>query len=150
HHADIFSSAYNPSGRLTASTYRFPFDDARFDFVFLGSVFTHMLPDDAAHYVREFGRVLAPGGTCAASWFLLNDERRPAAAAGRSFMRFACRDGSGLARLHDRERPEAAVALDEAFVLDAYAQAGLRVERIRRGDWWSGRADDQDVITATV
>jgi hypothetical protein len=24
----------------------------------------------------------------------------------------------------------------------------LRVETIRRGDWWNGRADDQDVITA--
>lgn len=148
HHADIFSSAYNPRGRLTASTYRFPFGDGSFDFVYLGSVFTHMLPADAAHYLTEIARVLVPGGTCAASFFLLNDDRRVDVEAGRSFMAFPARDDSGHARLHDRARPEAAVAIDERFVLEAYARAGLTIDRIRRGDWWNGRADDQDVITA--
>jgi SAM-dependent methyltransferase len=149
HHANIFSSAYNPDGRVSASTFRFPFDDRRFDFVFLGSVFTHMLPDDVAHYLAEIGRVLRPGGTCAASFFLLNDERRRAVARGRSFMTFPFEDASGRARLHDLQRPEAAIALDEDFVLRAYDEAGLKAERIRRGDWWNGRADDQDVVTAT-
>lgn len=146
HHADIFSSAYNPEGRLSASTYRFPFDDGAFDFVYLGSVFTHMLPADVARYLAEIARVLAPGGTCAASFFLLNDGRREGVAAGRSFMRFPFAVES--ARLHDRDRPEAAVAMEEVFVRDAYARAGLRIERVRAGDWWNGRADDQDVITA--
>jgi len=148
HHADIFSGAYNPHGRLTASTYRFSFPDASFDFVYLGSVFTHMLPEDVAHYLAEIARVLALGGTCAASFFLLNDERRPDVEAGRSFLRFPLVEDSGRARLHDRERPEAAVAIEETFVVGAYARAGLRIERIRRGDWWNGRADDQDVVTA--
>ena len=148
HHADVFSSAYNPSGRLHAATFRLPFADARFDFVYLASVFTHMLPDAAAHYLQEIGRVLAPGGTCAASWFLVNDERRPSLDAGRSFMPFAYTADSGRARLHDRDVPEAATAIDEPFVLAAYEQAALRVTRVRRGEWWSGRADDQDVITA--
>lgn len=147
HHADLFSSAYNPTGRLTASTYRFPFDDDSFDFVFLGSVFTHMLPDDVAHYLREIARVLAPGGTCVASVFLLNDDRRAVVEAGRSFMPFPF--AIELARLHDRRRPEAAIAIEESFVLGAYGTAGMQVERIRRGDWWNGRADDQDVIMAT-
>src|SRR5215831_18384356 len=88
HHADVAGGAYNPSGRLTAAAYRFPFAGASFDFVFLGSVFTHMLPADVAHYVAEIGRVLAPGGTCAASFFLLNDDRASAVAQGRSFMPF--------------------------------------------------------------
>lgn len=147
-HADIFSSAYNPRGRLTASTYRFPFADGAFDFVYLGSVFTHMLPPDVAHYLSEIARVLAPGGTCAASVFLLNDGRRGDVEAGRSFIPFPFVDGSGLARLHDAGRPESAIAIEESFVMDACVRAGLRVDRIRRGDWWSGRADDQDVITA--
>src|SRR5262249_3476419 len=107
HHADIAGGAYNPAGRLTASGYRFPFAGGSFDFVFLGSVFTHMLPADAAHYLGEIGRVLAPGGTCAASWFLVNAERRPVIEADRSFMPFPYVDDSGHARLHDRERPEA-------------------------------------------
>src|SRR4029079_302816 len=103
HHADIAGGAYNPSGRLTAGTYRFPFDDRSFDFVFLGSVFTHMLPEDVAHYLREIARVLAPGGTCAASFFLLADERRGDVEAGRSFLAFPFPVASG--RLHDRRRP---------------------------------------------
>ncbi len=146
HHADIAGGAYNPNGRLAASGYRFPFPDASFDFVYLGSVFTHMLPADVAHYLAEIARVLAPGGTCAASVFLLNDDRRADVETGRAFMMFPFEVES--ARLHDRERPEAAIAIEERFVLDACAAAGLRVEKIRRGDWWNGRADDQDVITA--
>lgn len=148
HYADVFSSAYNPGGRLTASTYCLPFTDASFDFVYLGSVFTHMLPADVAHYLFEIARVLAPAGTCAASFFLLNDDRRADVEAGRSFMPFRFVDESGHGRLYDRGRPEAAIAIEETYVLAAYGRAGLRVERIRRGDWWNGRADDQDVITA--
>ena len=146
HHADVEGGAYNRGGRLSASQYRFPFEADRFDFVFLGSVFTHMLPPDVAHYLREIARVLAPGGTCVASAFLLNDERRADVAAGRAFMVFPFEIQSG--RLHDRERPEAAVAIEERFVLEAYGAAGLTVEGIRRGQWWTGRADDQDVVTA--
>ncbi len=149
HHADIFSGAYNPTGRLSASTYRFPFDDGRFDFVYLASVFTHMLPDDVAHYLDEIARVLTPGGTCAASFFLLNDDRRRDVEAGRSFMPFPFADASGHARLHDAQRPEAAIAIEESFVVEACTRAGLKIERIRRGDWWNGCADDQDVVTAT-
>jgi SAM-dependent methyltransferase len=147
HHADVAGGAYNPSGRLTAAAYRFPFAEGSFDFVFLGSVFTHMLPADVAHYLSEIARVLAPGGTCAASLFLLNDERRASVAGGGAFMPFPFAIDS--ARLHDEGRPEAAVAIEESFVVEAYGQTGLRIERIRRGDWWNGRADDQDVITAT-
>jgi SAM-dependent methyltransferase len=147
HHADVFSGAYNPGGRLSASTYRFPFDAGSFDFVYLASVFTHMLPADVAHYLSEIARVLAPGGTCAASFFLVNDERRASVTGGRAFMAFPF--AIAAARLHDAARPEAAVAIEERFVLEAYARAGLRIEKIRRGDWWNGRADDQDVITAT-
>src|SRR5262249_11790042 len=128
--------------------FRFPFADASFDFVYLGSVFTHMLPGDVVHYVGEIARVLAPGGTTAASFFLLNEDRRADVDAGRSFIPFPFRDASGRAPLPVRERPEAAIAIDETYVLGAYTRAGLAVERIRRGDWWKGSADDQDVITA--
>ena len=68
---------------------------------------------------------------------------------GRSFMPFPFVDPSGHARLHDARRPEAAIAIEESFVLDAYARAGLQIEQIRRGDLGgTGRADDQDVIRA--
>jgi SAM-dependent methyltransferase len=149
HRADLFSRAYNPHGRAVASEYRFPFGDHEFDFVFLGSVFTHMLPDAVERYVHEISRVLAPGGICVASYFLLNQNSRTGIDAGRSFIPFPVEQTSRLYRLRDARVPEAAVALDEEFVERIHATAGLHIREVRRGNWWSGLADDQDVLTAT-
>ena len=148
HHADLISNAYNPRGRLPAAAYRFPFADHTFDFVFLSSVFTHMLPDGVEHYLGEISRLLAPGGTCVESYFLLNEQTRPGVEAGRSFMSFDVRHPSGLCRVHDANTPEAAVALEEAFVQRIHDQTGLRIQDVRRGGWWSGEAHQQDVITS--
>lgn len=147
HRADLASSAYNPSGTASASTYRFPFPDRSFDFILLGSVFTHMLPDDIEHYLGEISRVLARGGACVASFFLLNDETRRGIEAGHSFMSFEFTHASGLCRLHRVSTPEAAVAVDEAFVERAIREAGLHIQHLRRGKWWSGEKHDQDVLT---
>lgn len=149
HHANIFSQAYNPRGTMTASTYRFPFGDQQFDFVFLGSVFTHLMPGDVANYLREIGRVLKPGGTCVASHFLLDAAARAGIAAGTPFMSFGFDDASGLARLHSLRVPEAAVAIDEPFIMETYERAGLKLMTVRRGRWWDGRSDDQDILTST-
>jgi SAM-dependent methyltransferase len=58
--ADIFNKRYNRGGHELARDYRFPYEDGSFDFIFLASVFTHLLPDDAEHYVEEIGRVMRP------------------------------------------------------------------------------------------
>jgi SAM-dependent methyltransferase len=148
HRADVFSRAYNPRGRVDASAYSFPFGDQQFDVVLLGSVFTHMLPDEVERYVHEISRVLAPGGLCIASYFLLNQDSLSGINAGRSFMSFPVEQPSSPCRLHDAAVPEAAVALDEAFVRKIHADAGLQIRDIRRGGWWNGLSDDQDVLTA--
>jgi len=148
HHADVVSWAYNPKGSIQPSVYRFPFQDSTFDFVFLGSVFTHLLPDAVARYVCEISRILAPGGVSVASYFLLNDESRRGVDAGSSFLSFAVAHASGSCRLHDARVPEAAVALDETFVRSAHDAASLEIVDVRRGRWWQGAADDQDVMMA--
>ena len=148
HRADLYSRAYNPRGQVSAAEYRFPFDDNAFDFVFLGSVFTHLLPDAAANYVGEIARVLAPGGLCVASFFLLNAQSSQGIGDGHSFVSFPVEHPSNLCRLHDAAIPEAAVTLDEAFVQRIHAKHRLTIRDVRRGGWWSGRADDQDVVTA--
>jgi SAM-dependent methyltransferase len=147
HRADVRSDAYHAGGRASAAHYQFPFADGSFDVVFLGSVFTHMLPDDVAHYLNEIGRVLAPGGWCVASFFLLNDATREGVERGRSFMSFGLRDRSGHARLHDAAIAEAAIALEESFVLECCRQSRLAVKDVRRGGWATGSTNDQDVVT---
>ena len=148
HHADLASHAYNARGPVSASAYRFPFPDHSFDMIFLSSVFTHMLPDAVEHYVFEISRLLKPDGVCVASYFLLNDETRAGVDRGDTFISFPVQHASGLCRLHDAVVPEAAVALEETFVRRIHQEAALRIRDVRRGQWWSGKAHDQDVVAA--
>jgi SAM-dependent methyltransferase len=146
-HADIFNREYNPDGRLKGSEYRFPYRDRTFDFALLTSVFTHLMPPDAAHYLAELGRVLRPGGRCLATFFLLNAESSAMVDAGRGHFRLW--PAEGVYRVYSREVPEACIALDEAFVEESARKAGLAMDRPVRGGWWCGRdpvSEFQDVV----
>jgi SAM-dependent methyltransferase len=122
HHADVFNKYYNPGGRVQASEYRFPFDDGSFDFVFLSSVFTHMLPADMEHYLAEIARVLGPGGRCAISYWLADEKKGP-----------PYHSISADCEILSPEEPEHGVAYREGFVTELYRQHGLRIERLSRG-----------------
>ena len=148
HRADLANSAYNPDGSAAAARYRFAFPDRSFDYVYLGSVFTHMPVDEVEQYVREIARLLEPGGLCIASFFLLDGDSRRGITEGTSFMRFGGEDPSGRFRLHDVAVPGAAIAIDAEWVRGLYAREGLAIVDVRRGRWWSGVAHDQDVVTA--
>ena len=52
-HVDLYNRSYNPGGRVHAAEMRFPYGDEQFDFVYLTSVFTHMLPADVERYLGE-------------------------------------------------------------------------------------------------
>src|SRR5687768_6601621 len=86
--ADIYNKEYNPGGKQKASEYSFPFPDASFDFVFLTSVFTHMLADDVDRYTAEIGRVLRHGGRCYCTAYLINDAARQSIDRGESLRVF--------------------------------------------------------------
>ena len=148
--ADIHNQAYNPAGTVRASEFEFPYASGSFDFVFLISVFTHMLPADVAHYLSEIARVLRPRGTCLISAFLLNAGSRRLMAAGRSDVVFA--HGEGAWRTVDPVAPEAAIAYDEAFLREGYRKNGLAIDEPIHYGSWPGRADAlayQDVVVAT-
>jgi SAM-dependent methyltransferase len=149
HRADVFNQAYNPTGDTEAEDYRWPLDDDSCDFVHLGSVFTHMLPEGVKRYVQEISRVLAPGGSCTASYFLLNDETRRCVDQGSSFLSFGIEHASGHCRMHRASVPEAAVAFEESYIRAIYEQAGLAVREVHRGGWAAGRAHEQDVLVST-
>lgn len=148
HWANVLNRHYNPTGQVKASEYRFPFDDATFDFVFLTSVFTHMYPEDVAHYTAEIARVLKPGGRLLATYFLLNDGAMRGIEAGGLALDFQFRYERHWAI--SEETPEGAIALFEHDVMAMFAANGLVSESVRYGAW-SGRAEPlsfQDIVVA--
>ncbi|MFN8036722.1 MAG: class I SAM-dependent methyltransferase [Acidimicrobiia bacterium] len=70
-HVDLYNKHYNPTGTLRPETFSFPYADDAFDFAFAMSVFTHVPSDVCENYLREIGRVLAPGGRALLSFALL-------------------------------------------------------------------------------
>ena len=142
-HADLRNSAYNPGGALDAGSYRFPYDDGAFDLVIATSLFTHLLPAAAEHYLSESGRVLAPGGRLFCTWLLFSAQR-PAPPA---FVRL---HGSGPAvLLADPDAPEDAVAYEEAWLTERLAAGGLSLHALAHGTWSArdGRSF-QDIVVA--
>jgi SAM-dependent methyltransferase len=139
---DLWNGSYNTSGTVQPSEFRFPFDDERFDLVFLYSVFTHMLRDDIDHYLAEIRRVMKPGGRVLATFFILTGqtqrelsaavERDSAAGEGRAarLLENESADfsfGSGTA--------EDIVAYKEAPLRRLYAKNELSIQDISWGTW---------------
>jgi len=80
--APIYNAKYNPFGTISATGFRFPYEDASFDFAFATSLFTHIVRDEARHYLAETARVLKPGGSCLLTFFLIGAEAEAEVAAG--------------------------------------------------------------------
>jgi SAM-dependent methyltransferase len=138
-HADLYNKRYNPTGRQSAREYTFPFEDKGFDFIFLTSVFTHMLPEDVKNYLGEIGRLLRTEGRSLITFFLLNETQQSLASQGRNDIDF--RYGSGPFRVRSEVVPESAVAYDEGFLRQLVAECGLEIlEQVHYGTW-SGRED---------
>jgi SAM-dependent methyltransferase len=132
--ADVYNGAYHPEGRSKASAYRFPFDDARFSFVYLTSVFTHMLPADIEQYVREMARVLDAGGRCFCTAYVISPQARGHLADGTSLRKFC---DSGLGYWTDQPgMPEGAIGFDEDYLLGVFRREGLEPTRFVAGEWW--------------
>jgi SAM-dependent methyltransferase len=134
-HADVYNQHYNPTGAIKATEFEFPYPDRSFDFVFLTSVFTHMLPRDLEHYVNEISRVLGPEGRCLFTAFIISAEGMDRLARGDSVRRFESQpegywtDNPG--------NPEAAIAYTDTYLSKVVGDAGLKVRRTVPGGWWA-------------
>jgi SAM-dependent methyltransferase len=146
--ADVQNREYNPGGRFRPTEYRFPFEDGEFDFVYLTSVFTHMLKNDMTHYLRETSRVLRPGGKCLITFFLLNEQSRKLISSGLSSLDFRFpQDGCWTA---DEKLPENALAYEEEYIRGVFSESSLLLENLQFGAW-CGRNEYlsyQDVLIA--
>jgi SAM-dependent methyltransferase len=138
------ASPYGRASGPAATTYRFPVDDGAADLILAKSVFTHLLPDETAHYLSEIRRCLRPGRTAVVTAFLFD----PAAPALDGVRRaFPWEDRGGLVRWRVRARPSAAVAYAKPFFETLLASAGLRLAWLSPG-WFPGsdRLSGQDSL----
>jgi SAM-dependent methyltransferase len=148
-HVDIYNKNYNPTGKIRAGDFRFPFKSGCFDVVLLASVFTHMLPRDVEAYLSEISRVLARHGRCLLSLFLLNGESEDMIAAGRSTQMFRFQVDECLTI--DADNPEAAIAYREEAFLRLLARYNMTLHGPVRYGSWCGRSaflSYQDILVA--
>ncbi len=148
-HADLYHSYYNPSGRFKNRDYVFPYEDGRFDVVFLNSIFTHFPPDEIASYLSEIGRVLKASGTVLSTYLIATEESIAMDRQGLSEEDLTC----GLDYLlnyrfenywtRDEDIRERIVAVDYEWLVRAYTAAGLEIQRVLWGTW-CGRGRDAD------
>lgn len=149
-HIDVKSPAYNPHGEQSGESFQFPFESHSFDVILLKSVFTHMRPSEVENYLREISRLLNDNGRCLATFFLLDEEQRKLATAGRNALKFSF--GSSEWRYVYEHSPESAAAYDETYILKLIEQSGLRLLAPIYYGSWSGRRDGlsfQDMLLIT-
>ena len=150
--ADIYNKVYHPSGRFQADEFTFPYEDESFDFVFLTSVFTHLLPQGMENYFSEVSRVMKTGGRCFITYFLLDDESSELIKAGRT--RHVCFPHKFDEKCYvmDLEKPEMSVCYGLDYISTLYRENGLEVDGpIHFGSWCerSGELKSfQDIIVA--
>jgi SAM-dependent methyltransferase len=148
-HSDVYNKYYNPDGKIQAQDYQFPFEDNFFDFVFLTSVFTHMLPPDVENYTSEIARVLRTGGRCLITFFILNEESLRLVHAGKSVLDFKYDLGGCLST--DMNTPEAAIAYEEGIITGLFEKNRLMIYPSIYYGSWCGREKFftyQDLIVA--
>lgn len=143
---DVWNKNYNPGGKIKGSEYKIPFGTDSFDFVFLTSVFTHMIADEMENYLSEISRVLKPKGTCLITFFLLNDESVNCIARGESTFQFNYQ--IDRCKIEHIESPQDVVGYEESYIRDLMNANALRVTSIQYGSW-CGRKDFlsfQDIV----
>ena len=131
-----------------AAQFTFPYPDDSFDFVILTSVFTHMLPDEVERYLSEIQRVMKKGGTCVATFFILNTQTRDIL---KSKTDFHFPFDYGHYALMDDKVKAANVAFDTVFLEKTIAQSGLTISKKIDGFWRLGKRENdvqdfQDVL----
>jgi SAM-dependent methyltransferase len=115
-HHDVRYSGFNP-GEDKPRVLPLPAEDGSMSLVVAVSVFTHILEDDAEHYLQEIARVLRPGGVFTGTFFLFDKAEFP-----------MMQDFQNALYVNP-EDPVNAVIYDRAWLRRAAQRAGLVVTR---------------------
>ena len=128
--SNVYNKVYHPSGWLQSDESTFPYADESFDFVFLISVFTHILPPGMENYFCGNQPRHEDGGRCFITYFLFDDETEKLMRAGRSHdVSFRAQGGREVLR-HGSPTTRDSDLLQRRL----YTRA---VSRERIGDQWS-------------
>jgi ubiquinone/menaquinone biosynthesis C-methylase UbiE len=156
HYLDIKSQIYSAGGSMRVQDIKLPLPSASVDRVILQSVFTHMFYDDIIHYLKEFRRILKPGGKVVASFFVIDEESRRLMEASSSdpafSLNFAYPYGEGCF-ITDKECPEGAVAFTPQRLDQMLAKSGMAFDQPIHHGFWCGRqgvTDGQDITVLKV
>ena len=127
--AEVQSREYGGAG-LKAAGYRFPAETDSVDAALAISLFSHLLPEDAAAYLREAGRVLKPGGRLCLTGFVVEPDMKLDDAV---LPLIPYRDGAWAA---DPKEPERAIGYERAVFEGWLQDAGLELAApVEPGHW---------------
>ena len=143
-HLDVHNDRYNPKGKIAPEDVTFPTRTESQDMACLFSIFTHFYRSDIQLYLHELHRVLKPGGTVVATWFVYDDARYDAA-VDSAYPMVHRLDAHTI--YNDPADPLRAIAFHEDLVRSMCATAGLTVQLIEHGTWAGGAGPDfQDIV----
>lgn len=130
-HLDVHHPDYNPGGKASELTVRFPAADAAFDLALAASVFTHLRMPAVRHYLAETARALKPGGRFAFTAFALEPGRETSA-------KFPFQPFDETSSVVDPKAPEGAIGHRRELLEGAIREAGFKSFAFHRGDWAPG------------
>ena len=152
---DLHNGMYGRGGSSDSSEFVFPYADNSFDFVYLFSVFTHMLPKDVSNYLKQIHRVLRPNGKVWITYFIMNDEAKAyckSDAAAPIDKHAVPGDNNMFYYSNWTNQMEGKIYYPPDWIEEQYALAQLNIDQIIYGQWC--RTVDyinftQDVIVAS-
>jgi len=128
HHIELKNDLYRNDGN-PATEFTFPLGDASQDFIFLISVFTHLVPEETEHYLKEISRLLKPGKRCFGTFFVLDSQLK------ESNPKFNFKFRKKNYALMDEKVKSANVAFDKNHLFELCKNLGLHIEHYLPGDW---------------
>jgi ubiquinone/menaquinone biosynthesis C-methylase UbiE len=144
---DLQNDLYKSNGDK-ASHFLFPYADSSFDFIILTSVFTHMMPDEIKQYCAEISRVLKSGGTCFATFFVLDDESEKLMEVDKKFY---FKHDYGYYKLMNEKVKSANIALKKNYIENECLNRNKLTLKHHHKGYWCGRSkieaiDFQDIM----
>lgn len=144
-HINLKNDLYNASTKIKPSNFNFPYKNDEFDFVFLTSVFTHMLPNDISQYLTEINRVIKSNKKCLATFFILDETSKALMINSDKYFKY---QKENYALMSEKVK-EANVAYNKLFLFELIKEKGFEVESYHQGSW-SGKTENalsyQDIL----